>query len=106
MANNVPFIKPRVVQATAKHKVVSMPLAKLFERKLQHDAEYRKKCHKKSDKWKTGNFYRTMPTGTISDIDEAAAMRFHPWMMKPATADEAHDFRIAYGLQVDDVEVL
>lgn len=104
-ATNVPILKPRAVQATAKHKVVSFRLAQLFERKLQHDTAYRKFCRAKSNKWKRGEFYRTMPTGTISDMDEAVAMRFHPWLMKPATADEADDFRIGYGLQTDDVEV-
>jgi len=104
-SNNVPMLQPRAVQATKKHKVASFRLAKLYERKLQHDTAFRKWCVRKSEKWKTGEFYRTTPTGRISDIDEAVKMRFHPWMMKPATADEVDDLRIAYGLEADDVEV-
>ena len=103
-SNSVPVLKPRAVQATQKHKVVSFRLASLFERKLQHDSQYRKQCVAKPKKWKKGELYRTMPTGTINDIDEAVKMRFHPWMMKPATADEVDDLRIAWDLQADDVE--
>jgi hypothetical protein len=32
-------------------------------------------------------------------------MRFHPHLMRPATADEAIDLRIAINVNADDIEV-
>lgn len=104
-SKDVPCLKPRVVQATAKHKIVSFSMRDLLVRKLQHDTAFRKRCRFKSEQWKRGDKYRVVPSGTMRDMDDAVAMRFHPWAMKPAGPDEVDDFRIMWGLEADDLEV-
>ena len=87
-SKDVPCLTPRVVQATAKHKIVSFSMRDLLVRKLQHDTAFRKRCKFKSDQWKRGDNYRVTPSGRMHDMDDAVAMRFHPWAMKPAGPDE------------------
>ena len=62
-SKNVPVLKTRIVQATAKHKIVSFRFADLLIRKLQHDKHFRRRCDKKSEQWKKGDKYRVAPTG-------------------------------------------
>lgn len=86
-------------------KVVSHDLGEMITRHLVHDTAYRKQCEAKSDEWKKGDRYRTLPKGQLKDFDDGINARFHPHLLRPATPDEEHDLRIAVNVQVDDLEV-
>ena len=104
-SERVPMLNQRVVQVSNNHSVCSHRLADMFIRKLQHDKNFRIKARAKSDQYKSGKYWRQMPTGRIGDMDEAVRMRFHPHAMRPATEAEARDFRIHWIFGGDDVEV-
>ena len=106
-------LEPRVTDLSgrgcrdADHLVVSFSAVELLTQRLQQDSEFRRKCHAKSEEWKKGDRWRRPPTTTIANFDDAVAARFHPRLMRPATADEEQDFRnrIALEFNADDIEV-
>ena len=48
---------------------------------------------------------RQVASSVLADIEDGVAMRFHPHLMRRATADEAIDLRIAINVNADDIEV-
>ena len=108
--SKLPYLEPSVVnvggEKQSDHKVVGFDPFDLLARKLQHDANFRKKAVVVSDRLKTGELYRTTPDGEdVSDILEGAEARFHPELWRPATEDEKFDLRVPLGFNCDDVEV-
>jgi hypothetical protein len=98
------FIEPRVAALDKDSSVSSFNPFDLVERKLAHDAKYRKACRAASDEWKMGANWRK-PAETLADITDGVKARWHPDLLRQATAEEAHDFRVGLIFNCDDVEV-
>lgn len=60
----------------------------------------------KSEEWKRGDKWQKEETGKIRSMDDGSIMRNHPHLMRPATADEKRDLRVAAILQADEVETV
>jgi hypothetical protein len=103
MKKGTRYLEPRIT-TIGSETVASFDLGELYARHLQTDESFRKLVVRKSDAWKTGDKWRTQPT-TLADIEDGVAMRFHPHLLRPATADEAIDLRIAINVNADDIEV-
>lgn len=105
MRQNLPYLEPRVVSLEKDGDVVSFDVGDLLVRKLQNDPNFRKRCIAKSDEWKLGEHWQEAPSGDMKDMDDAVAARYHPHLMRKATASESHDLRFALIKNADDVEV-
>ena len=103
MKKGTPYLEPRVTRIGSESGA-SFDLGDLYARHLQSDESFRKLVVSKSDKWKTGDKWKKRPT-ELADIEDGVAMRFHPHLLRPATADEAIDLRIAINVNADDIEV-
>jgi hypothetical protein len=101
------YVEPRVVQLSDEKddKVVSFSVKDLIARDLQESKSVRQQLLKTSDRLKTGECYRKMPEGEITEAIEAAEARFHPHLWRPATDDEVDDVRIPFEFNCDEVEV-
>jgi hypothetical protein len=113
MKRGTPYIEPRMVAIDADNSVGSFDIGQLLARRLQHDAKCRQRCRAKSDEWMRGNKWKQLPSDTLADFDDGVAARWHPHLMRPATADElpiagghGGDIRIALDLNADDIEVV
>ena len=100
----LPYLEPRKVDLDGE-TVASFDVGTLLERKLQRDAKFRERVLQKSDEWKLGENHGKVPVGKMRDFDDGVAARFHPHLMRKATADEQQDCRIALDVNVDDIEV-
>ena len=103
-AANVPYLEPRVVEVSSKHKVASFDINELIIRKLQHEPHFRKRCIEKSEEWKRGDKWRVTPSA-FHDFDDGVVARFHPHLMRRAEPGEEHDLRVAILGNADDIEV-
>lgn len=102
---NVPFLEPRVVYPDGDGEpIVSFSMAGLYFRRLNSDAEFRKKVVAKSDELKRGDKFQKSPE-VLADILDGTAARWHPHLHRPATSDEENDVRIPQLVQVDDLEL-
>ena len=102
---NVPYLEPREVKIDSDCTVVSFDIGTLLIRKIQNDASFRKKCYAKSEKWKKGDAWKVEPK-QLTNVDSGVGARWHPHLMRPATEEEADDFRIGLIAEADDIEVL
>lgn len=99
-----PFIEPIVRDFGEGGHCVDLPVAQTLTRFLQHNKVGREHCIASSDRWKTGcDWKREAPI--IADVMDGNNSRFHPELMRPAAACEAHDLRIAIGFYDDGIEV-
>ena len=103
-ARNVPILKERVVNITKSDTVVTFDLVQLIERHLQNDTKYRKQHLMRSDEYKTGAKWKKNPE-TLDDFSDGIAARWHPHLLRPATAEEADDVRVPLIVNCDDIEV-
>lgn len=104
---DLPYQEPRLVHPDGDGKgepIVSLDMAQLYFRRLQHDSAFRKKIIKKSDELKTGAKFEQLPD-KLNDILDGVAARWHPHIHRPATPDERSDVRIVQLEQVDDLEI-
>ena len=103
MKRGTPYLEPRTT-TIGSETIASFDLGDLYARHLQSNESFRKLVVRKSDAWKTGDKWQAPPS-VLADIEDGVAMRFHPHLMRPATADEAIDLRIAINVNADDIEV-
>ena len=103
-AKNVPILKERVVNITKSDTVVTFDLVQLLERHLQHDARFRQQHLSRSDEYKTGDKWKKKPE-KLNDFTDGIAARWHPHLLRPATAEEVDDVRVPLIVNCDDIEV-
>ena len=103
---DLPYLEPRVVYPgdSRGEPIVSFDQAKLYFRRMNHDAAFRKKILAKSDELKKGEKFQVLPE-KLDDILEGCVARWHPHIHRPATPDEKHDVRVVQLEQVDDLEL-
>jgi hypothetical protein len=101
------YLEPREVTLSGdkNDKVVSFDTFDLIARKLQHHTAFRKRALAQSERLKTGDLYKTLPDGLISETIEGAEACYHPHLWRPATEEEADDVRIPLEFSCDDFEV-
>ena len=97
------YIEPRRVKV-GEHDIVSFDMAQLLTRVLQKNAAVRREVEQASKSFTSGSLHKQMPT-VLSDILSGTAARFHPELMRKATAEEVHDLRVPLVFNLDDIEV-
>jgi hypothetical protein len=103
-ARNVPILEERVVNITKSDIVVTFDLVHLLERHLQHDARFLQQHLARSDEYKMGNKWKKNPE-KLDDFTDGIAARWHPHLLRPATAEEVDDLRVPLIVNCDDIEV-
>ena len=103
---DVPYIEPRVVNVTRNARVVSFDLGELIERKLQHSKRFRQQMQEMSDLLKSGELYLKPPSGIMRGVEYGVKVRYHDWLARPATPEEADDLRFMWIFNCDDIEVV
>ena len=101
----IPYIEPRSVFVSKSHEVVSFDIGEIIIRLLQHDRAFRQRVLAKSEEWKRGDSWCSPSQSTLDSVDSGIAARYHPHLMRPATAQERDDVRVGWILQADDIEV-